>query len=681
MRPELAKRERQEVRCGGDQSGTTSGRRAGEGEVGWIFAVFSAWWWINYCSKGTNQELALGRWAPKKKDKKALLKKQEEERLRQEELARQEQERIRLLEEEERLRKEEAARIKAAWNDYLYRTKELDSLKLPMVNTFITEWMDDSSFEIESIVQTSHCCLQMVDEITSAIFKCPEVYAKTRLWNEGIINLKNAIGRKLDYASFMLLKDAYLYLDQKSQNMEYGFSEGQITLCLWANIYRSIRRRGMERNGFRFWIPPDLADEDCAVRILHLCFPPSLETLYLAKEDEEQAGEMPDEETLNDKNDISLENEEEKNVGGNTENEACEKGNLNTMEKKSDANVSSESADIPPAGEQETENVEESDEKDQYSIDVTGTTPSEPEKKFLNLNEYFLVGGLLHFDLLEVPKLTFRQNGLTYIHREEPKLRRMRYEPEPFYLIPTTSENLGSEKDVKIEKSLETHEEEPADTDSDSASVSGSEEGVQTPTENRKNIVGLHMPSEENAFSADDIALVDYDEEERILTFETNGFGIFGMFQKRYYNFPYKSWRIYGGKIIDLYLHGKFLSLRLEISEQGCRLESIKPGKIVASELLPSTDWMTPDQLIEKSKLEQDVYNSIALLSKDYDFSSSKWNSRLPSGGIAVNYLHVSERKKEKYDLVLIRSDRTVRLKQSEEMETFSSEPANSQKV
>ncbi|GBN97528.1 hypothetical protein AVEN_130156-1 [Araneus ventricosus] len=52
----------------------------------------------------------------------------------------------------------------------------------------------------------------IVDDITSAIFTCPEVYAKTRLWKEGIENLKKAIGRKLDYASFMLLKVSVVIL-------------------------------------------------------------------------------------------------------------------------------------------------------------------------------------------------------------------------------------------------------------------------------------------------------------------------------------------------------------------------------------------------------------------------------------------------------------------------------------
>ncbi|GBM43939.1 hypothetical protein AVEN_251639-1 [Araneus ventricosus] len=81
----------------------------------------------------------------------------------------------------------------------------------------------------------------------------------------------------------------------------------------------------------------------------------------------------------------------------------------------------------------------------------------------------------------------------------------------------------------------------------------------------------------------------------------------------------------------------------------------------------------------QKSKLEESVYNNIALLSKDYDFSWSKWNRKLPSSGIALNYRHVSERKKVKYNLVLIRRERAVKLKQEEEMETFSNEPADLQ--
>ncbi|CAL1269422.1 unnamed protein product, partial [Larinioides sclopetarius] len=123
--------------------------------------------------------------------------------------------------------------------------------------------------------------------------------------------------------------------------MEFGFSEDQITLCLWANIHRAVRRHGMERNGFRFWIPPDLAAEDCAVRILRLSFPPAMDILSHATEDEEEVDtkddglfksneliqenieilseDTPSEETFNAENAERLEDEGEKTVEDSSE--------------------------------------------------------------------------------------------------------------------------------------------------------------------------------------------------------------------------------------------------------------------------------------------------------------------------------------------------------------------------
>ncbi|GFR25170.1 retrovirus-related Pol polyprotein from transposon 17.6 [Trichonephila clavata] len=46
------------------------------------------------------------------------------------------------------------------WNDYIFKTKEMDSLQLPVVNAFITEWKDDPSYEIEEIFHKSHRSLQ-----------------------------------------------------------------------------------------------------------------------------------------------------------------------------------------------------------------------------------------------------------------------------------------------------------------------------------------------------------------------------------------------------------------------------------------------------------------------------------------------------------------------------------------
>ncbi|GIY75343.1 hypothetical protein CEXT_735691 [Caerostris extrusa] len=81
-------------------------------------------------------------------------------------------------------------------------------------------------------------------------------------------------------------------------------------------------------------------------------------------------------------------------------------------------------------------------------------------------------------------------------------------------------------------------------------------------------------------------------------------------------------------------LTGKRLSLRIEIAQEGCRVKSIKPGKFDVSELLKSDDWMTPEELLQ--------YGSTL---EEYDFSWSKWNCKLPPGGIALNYERADRRK------------------------------------
>ncbi|GFS54339.1 protein CASC1 [Trichonephila clavipes] len=87
----------------------------------------------------------------------------------------------------------------------------------------------------------------------------------------------------------MYRQDALKHLDEKTQNMEYSYREGVITLCLWANIHRAVRRRGMSRLGFRFWIPTDLAEEDCVIRLMRVEFVPSLPELEMTQREEKDS--------------------------------------------------------------------------------------------------------------------------------------------------------------------------------------------------------------------------------------------------------------------------------------------------------------------------------------------------------------------------------------------------------
>ncbi|GFS90295.1 protein CASC1 [Nephila pilipes] len=523
---------------------------------------------------------------------------------RPEKLAREEQETLRLLQKEERLRREEEAeedqkrseqeteieeyvqmtsklrqhkRVEdweqKRWHDYLYRTKELDSLQLPVVNAFITRWEDDLSYETQEIFRKSLRSLQ------------------------GIVNLKETIGKKLDYLSFMLLKNANQYLDEKTQNMEYSYKEGVITLCLWANIHRAVRRRGMNRLGIRFWIPTDLASDDCAIRVMKVECVPSLPELEVTQQKDlemDQSSEISQIQTKLEQKVPSDKVLSADNVEKNSETEIVENMNgqmetvqsadaIITDQRKCFEQFQTSAKEFTPTGSTdillgENQSLKMSGKSYSDEEDKRRETfikpPSKVDEDLVDLNEFLLTGGLFHFDLFEVPKLTTEKNGFTYIYKQK-----------------------------------------------------------------------------------------------RIFI-ETDRFGIFGLFQKRNINLPYKSWCLSARKAVELSLVGQHLTLRIEISNEGCRLQSIRPGKFDLPHLLGTIVWMTPDQMIEKllsiginiaynkrdpefigklpknRKMEEITYNSMALLSTEYDFSWSQWNLRLPPDCIAVNYRKASPKDK-----------------------------------
>ncbi|PRD28973.1 UNVERIFIED_CONTAM: Protein CASC1 [Trichonephila clavipes] len=78
-------------------------------------------------------------------------------------------------------------------------------------------------------------------------------------------------------------------------------------------------------------------------------------------------------------------------------------------------------------------------------------------------------------------------------------------------------------------------------------------------------------------------------------------------------------------------------------------------------------------------KMEETIYNSMALLCSEYDFSRSKWNHELSPESIVMNYRKATPHQNEEDSLVLVRPDRVIRLKYGEEESSFSDEPADGQ--
>ncbi|GFS54356.1 axonemal 84 kDa protein [Trichonephila clavipes] len=201
--------------------------------------------------------------------------------------------------------------------------------------------------------------------------------------------------------------------------------------------------------------------------------------------------------------------------------------------------------------------------------------------------------------------------------------------------------------------------------------------------------------TERRSFSTEGVFIEDFDDEQNRISIETDRFGIFGLFQKRYINFPYKNWYLKAGKTVELSLVGQYLTVRIEISDGGCRLDSIRPGEMALPDLLDPIKLLSVGLNVaydrkdykfvgispKNHKMEETIYNSMALLCSEYDFSRSKWNHELSPESIVMNYRKATPHQNEEDSLVLVRPDRVIRLKYGEEEASFSDEPADGQQA
>nr|XP_042896158.1 uncharacterized protein LOC110282058 [Parasteatoda tepidariorum] len=398
-------------------------------------------------------------------------------------------------------------------------------------------------------------------------------------------------------------------------NINYELDGGDklINLCLWANLHRAFRKRGLEILHFKFHLPSEVVEEDCAIRLLFLDF-----------------------------NHISLEKQ---------------------------------------ALRKEPNNVTSKTEAD--------------GSQFIDQKEYFLSGGILHFDLLAIPKLTVRQKGITYIYREQPVLKRIPYKQavqlRPFLSLDKKSTIQGIQEPIleegeeikKFEEDEEkvpfTSQEELEQLEKDEVKVPSSSteetdalEGVEKVQSNSGEAIlpnkaifwETPKPSrlcpENNRFASEGIYDVEYNPENKEVSFKTSQFGTFGFFQRRHLNLSYKTWYFSAGDIPELSLKGQYYSIKIRISSQGCQLLSLNPN----NDYIPSklfNEWLCVEKFIQElqeiginihvddvnsysqsflknRELESNIYDCIALLSNICDFGSIEQNQTVSEEEFILKY-------------------------------------------
>lgn len=584
------------------------------------------------------------------------------------------------------------------WNNYLYGAKEMDCFQLPVVNAYLSEWKDEDNFDEALIFEKCRTCLKIIDMLNFAIEVCVHATEHQRdLWREGISNLQETVVEKLNYLSYILLKNGEKYINPKSGNIEYGTKDNDddclITLCLWANIYAAVRKQGMSKLGFSFKLPMDIVQENCVVRILHTHF----NQVSLQKQ-------IPEGKIEKDRKAVDAYVPEDENVSEDASEviQATEatfeitehEKEMETVENQCDLNDEAKNENLNEAEritsitEKENEMLQAMQRKLSASEDKTqvitkeqlsniqfpGFDPDrmpplvEPGVRIVDADEYFIVGGDFHFDLCTAPRLNVRVGDITYIHREKAKLRRIHYKRK---IVPPRKLSDDTPYIVTVyENNRFQHELDDA---------------IFVQLKLPKKVMYLSIPEparyfpEKSGYSKNCIFCEDYKKDSSQISFKTNQFGTFVMLQKKYLNLPYKKWMLKASDDVMFSLSGSKLEIDIRVSIHGYTVTFLHPDdNLILSEI--DSTWMTFDLLNQKllavginivlgenadkfadickkeKSFEDDVYDCMALLCPNVTFMSvSKCTSA--EDEIVLEY---STGKKEEIRRVMIRNNEVI---------------------
>ncbi|XP_054712845.1 dynein axonemal intermediate chain 7 homolog [Uloborus diversus] len=536
----------------------------------------------------------------------------------------------------------------------------------------------------------------MCEEIKCGLLESSEInYKIVKAWMESIKNLQFMMRSKIDIATFEFLMAGNEYINDESFNIEYCITDKPekdisippITMCLWGNLSKNLRHKGMDlpEIGLSFELPPDLIRINCAVRILHSLFDfatPSFCATSLPKFF--SLGNIPTQETYFETllKDIYSENysqhkdiHKEETVLGKS---APAAGKLAAaVENALTAKVDSEKTS--PA--------------------MVFTPPEEPEITIVDHCEYFVVGGFYHFDLLQLPTPTVKVDCWIFTYCEDKVLKHIPYHtsiipirhPKPD-MSPAVAAEFADSEIKRFDKEM---------CSAISISIQLSEE-----------ILFLEQPlpafwlEDRKGFTTIGFYETKHDEDTGRLFFKTNHFGIIGMLQRKYNNMPYQSWELTSegqANCASLFITGMHVGIQIEILDSECCIKKIEQD---GKSLFPNcyTIWMSPDKLVKKlafmginitvendvdkyietSKKEETMeswtFSCMSVLCHSFNFYWSRWNATLPKDQIVLKYRPQDSDEPEKFSHILIMPDNSVVIKCAESHSKFCDDPADGEK-
>ncbi|CAH8626903.1 unnamed protein product [Dicrocoelium dendriticum] len=498
------------------------------------------------------------------KPSKTKKKREEEERLRLEEEAQlraEEESKLRQLKEREekkqrkltekkelKLRKLELAETRELLQEHRIRLEQLESERRAEyawkryfrcdgspnpsiekeVNTFMSLWrLDESRLTMEEVMNDSVHSLKLIDELRTLVADIGdnEEDAQTlATYRRTMHELRQLVHEKLDRATVETLSRATHYADHETSNLQKIWRNDWISICIWANLSKNprVRQFTFPDVDITFDIPKFLTLSDCSFLISFMKFDNySVEcSSYTPKK-------------TNPVSNKELDDQMKKPPAEQPAGEIVEP----TLTEDIQVDLFSEFTRISAVEETEEPTAEADEITDPPPEDLIPTPePDQWERAKLcpdavDLGEYHVIGGVIRFDLLTLPRQPRSGRGWSITTCVRPPiLAPFEYNVDPVQKI--SQHSVGSESQEKKE---EKKEEKPP---------------VQVKFRLPMCLVIAEDPllarwdPEVNQWRTSGIELEEFKEDENLIVLRTSVFGTMAIFQDSHINMPFQAWEL-----------------------------------------------------------------------------------------------------------------------------------------
>ncbi|XP_042258677.1 dynein axonemal intermediate chain 7 isoform X3 [Thunnus maccoyii] len=570
---------------------------------------------------------------------------------------------------------------KAKWERYMRCDGTPDPAVQQDINTYTSLWRDDPEVNIAVVLKQCNLALQQVEELEGLLRDVTDPQEGQK-YQEALINLQELIHTKHLLTTEEILKRASANIDTETGNMQTVVRDDNVTLCLWANLKKNSRFKGLtfEGVGMGFELPKQLAVSNIAIRNFHTRYDhlsllarmahlrihtPSCRSLAGGEEAPADIG-VPEQGEINGEGEVKDDN-------GMQQQRADEEGFEGTG-SKSAASLQSTISAQPAEGQGsqiQTQIEALGDEGDLTSLPKQLSMIDCGESfQVVDLMQYTPLGGVFYYDVFHLPPQAHQVNGW--------EIRQLLDTGLQFFRYPTEQSNLD-----------------------DNEALTCPPVGVSVTLP--ESVVFLEAPQVARWDAAvkqwrmDGITDISYAEAEAKISFKMDSFQAFVLMQETYANFPFQSWELrpLGQDSALFIINGALIDLSITIQGNQCMLQSEQ--EIGLSHLVGK--WMSGPAL-QRAMLnaginifvseytdkyvstcgkdpltEHAAYEQMALFASACAFSWSKWNAKCGAEHLVMQVCEhhgPTPVPKGLWSLYLLGAQRSQKLEITEMSEAFS---------